>query len=100
MSQDFGIPTSSFEIIKDLLRANKKITEAFVFGSRAKGTYRNGSDIDIVIKGEGLSRDDLLNIQLEYDKRMFPWKLDLISFSQISDKAVLEHIERVGVRIL
>ncbi len=67
-----------------------------IYGSRAMGNFREGSDIDLVIKGEGLKMSDLLKIENEIDELLLPYKVDLSLYSQIENDELIEHIQRVG----
>lgn len=68
-----------------------------LYGSRAKGAYRDGSDIDLTIVGDTITQSLLLRITNELDDLLLPYKIDLSLLHQIEDKALLEHIKRVGV---
>lgn len=60
------------------------------------GNFREGSDIDLVIKGEGLFLSDLLKIETEIDELLLPYKVDLCLYSQIENHELIQHIQRVG----
>jgi predicted nucleotidyltransferase len=68
-----------------------------LFGSRAKGNYDPGSDIDIALKGEQMHLDDLIEFYVEMDKLLIPNKVDIVIFDRIGEQALIEHINRVGV---
>ena len=68
-----------------------------MFGSRAKGTFSNGSDIDIALKGNNLTLKDILEATAEAEKLLLPYKLDLVLYARINEPALIEHIDRVGV---
>jgi predicted nucleotidyltransferase len=72
------------------------LDRAIVYGSRAKGNYRNGSDIDITLDGSALTYDDLLRIETALDDLMLPWGIDLSLLSHIDNPALLDHITRIG----
>jgi predicted nucleotidyltransferase len=95
----FGLPAATLKKIRSVLRAHSKIQEALVYGSRAKGNYRPGSDIDIVLVGGELSLTDLLRIETELDDLLLPYKIDLSLLQEIESKDLLEHIGRVGKRL-
>ncbi len=63
--------------------------------SRALGTFRPGSDIDLTLKGS-LSHRDLLALESELDELMLPYKIDLSLFHQIDNARLVQHIEQVG----
>lgn len=96
---EIGISDIDLENIVDLLKKNHKVKEAVLFGSRAKGNYSDGSDIDISIKGEDLTINDVLDFQVEYDQLLLPYTLDLIIHDRITENALLEHIHRVGIEL-
>jgi predicted nucleotidyltransferase len=94
----FGIKDNTFELIVNALKNCNEIDSAVIFGSRAKGNYKKGSDIDIALKGENLSDEiitrlsRIINIDLPV-----PYKVDLINYNHIKNKDLIEHIERVGI---
>ena len=74
-----------------------QVEQAILYGSRAKGTFRNGSDIDLTLKGDALTHRELGKIDMELDDLLLPYKIDLSLFRQIDNPNLIEHIERVGV---
>ena len=93
----FGIPDADLNALVSGLKKNIKIEEIVLFGSRAKGTFKNGSDIDIALKGSDLELKDILDANIEIEKLLLPYKIDLIIFNTIKEPALVEHILRVGV---
>jgi uncharacterized protein len=74
-------------------------TEVILFGSRAKGNFREGSDIDIAIKSKNLSQADIEVLRNQYENLFLPWKLDLVLYSSIEEPALREHIDRIGKQL-
>ena len=68
-----------------------------LYGSRAKGNYKNGSDIDLTLHGQGPVHDDLLSIMGELDDLLLPYTIDLSLFADLTHEELIEHIRRVGV---
>jgi nucleotidyltransferase substrate binding protein (TIGR01987 family) len=95
----YGIESSMFERIVDVLRDNPLIEEAILYGSRAKGVHKPGSDIDVVLKGKELALQDLNRISLALDDLLLPYTFDLSLFHHIDNEELLAHIERVGKTI-
>ncbi len=93
---DFGLPLATVAAIQGALARHPRVVRAVIFGSRAKGTYRPGSDIDLALFGADLTADDLLAINMTLDDLDMPYMLDVALFSQIEDAALRSHIERVG----
>lgn len=79
-----------------MYKKNKRITDIILFGSRAKGNYQNGSDIDIAVVAEHLTLDDLLQIKADVDGLNMPYKIDIVDYKKIKNKELLDHIKRVG----
>jgi len=73
-----------------------QIDEVILYGSRAKGTHRPGSDIDISLKGNQLDLKILNKVSNDLDDLLLPYYFDLSILSQIENRELLEHIERVG----
>jgi predicted nucleotidyltransferase len=93
---DSGLSDKDVESIRQTLRLFPKISEAILYGSRAKGNYRPGSDIDLNLKGDELSHQDLLDIELALDELLLPYKIDLSLHHQIDNPQLIDHIARVG----
>ena len=96
---NYGLGKSNIDAIVSVFSKNIKISTAILFGSRAKGNFSQGSDVDIALKGNGLNLDDLLNASLEIDDLLLPYKFDLIIFERIKEQALIEHINRVGIKL-
>jgi predicted nucleotidyltransferase len=73
------------------------VEKAVIYGSRAKGNYRKGSDIDLVLFGAGLTDEMMSRIYWALDDLSLPYKIDLSLFSRLKHTALIEHIRRVGI---
>ena len=93
----FGLKESTITKICDLFSRHPAVQKVVLYGSRAKGNYRNGSDIDLTVFGDELSFRDLGKIESELDDLLLPYKIDLSLFNMISSEELKEHIGRVGV---
>ena len=80
-----------------VFKKHSKIKKVLLYGSRAKGNFKNGSDIDLVLVGVDLSTHQLLKIENEIEELLLPYKIDLSIYDQIDSKSLLEHIDRVGL---
>jgi len=89
-----------YKKIQNYLRLHPKIEKATIFGSRAKGNARRGSDIDIAISGKDLRFIDLCEIKSDIEELNLPYSVDIINYDNISNVALKEHIDRVGKDIL
>ena len=95
----FGLSEKVVENLKTVFAENAKIDKAIVFGSRAKGNYKEGSDIDITIKGQSLDFDDTLSLLRKIDDLNIPYKIDLINYDTINEPDLKDHIDRVGIEL-
>lgn len=97
--QNVGLSTETIQKIKSVINQSNKVTEIILYGSRAKGNYQPGSDIDLSLKGDDLNFSELLEIESKLDGLSLPYKIDLNLFSAISNSELKEHIKRVGIKL-
>ncbi len=93
----YGLKDNVIQEIGGVFSQYPQIQKAILYGSRAKGNYRNGSDIDLTLQGEGLTLTMLFRIETELDDLMLPYKIDLSILHKISNPDLVAHIERVGL---
>jgi predicted nucleotidyltransferase len=96
MLENTGLTQDDVQSIQEALRLFSKVSEAVLYGSRAKGNYRPGSDIDLTLRGDDLSHQDLLDIELALDDLLLPYKIDLSLHHQLDNPQLIDHIARVG----
>lgn len=95
----YGIEENILDNIIKIFRKFEKNKEVIIFGSRAKGNYKIGSDIDLALIGKGIGINDLNKIHIELDKLYLPYGFDLIIFEKIKNDDLIDHINRVGISI-
>ena len=93
---DFGLSPRALGLLRGLFAAYPEVRRAIVYGSRAKGNYRNGSDIDITLDAPSMDSARFSHLCIAADDLMLPWMMDLSLLYQITNPALLEHIQRVG----
>ncbi len=93
---DIGLLEKTKKAILSVFDQFQNIDQVVLYGSRAMGNFKNGSDIDLVIIGE-LTVSDQLLIENTLDDLMLPYKIDLSVYSKIENQDLKDHIERVGV---
>lgn len=96
-TESFGLPPAALEKIRAVLAGHPAVEKAILYGSRAKGNYKPGSDIDLTLMGESLVYRDLLNIVGELDDLLLPYMIDLSILDMIEHAGLLDHIRRVGI---
>jgi len=92
----FGLSDHTIEAIQNVLRDYPQVQKAVLYGSRAMGNYRPGSDIDLTLLGPYLDLTTLHKIEDELDDLLLPYKIDLSIYHQIKNPEFLDHINRVG----
>ena len=91
-----GLPSATVARMRAAFDRYPGVEKAVLYGSRAKGNYKPGSDIDLTLVGEGLTSAQLGSIADELDDLLLPYKIDLSLFGQIGSPELRAHIERVG----
>lgn len=99
LAERLNIPAGSLSKLIETIASFTWIQKATVYGSRAKGTARRGSDIDIVLDGEQMVTRQLNRVCTAIDDLLLPYKMDLSLRTHIDNTALLDHIDRVGVVI-
>jgi predicted nucleotidyltransferase len=92
----FGLHNNDMEKLRNVFVRFPEVEEVVLYGSRAKGNYHNGSDIDITMKGKNLNGDVSAKIALALDDLLLPYMIDLSVFHQIDNPDLVNHINRVG----
>lgn len=97
LSTRSGLELSVIKKIRGVFDGYPQIEKVLLYGSRAKGNYRPGSDIDLTLIGEQLTMSHLMQIENELDELLLPYKIDLSLFHEIESRELTDHIRRVGV---
>lgn len=92
----FGLRWETIEKINFVFQTFDEIDAAVLYGSRAKGNFKPGSDIDLVLKGERIDLHLLNKISLALDDLLLPYTFDISIYDQISNPDLMDHIVRVG----
>jgi predicted nucleotidyltransferase len=93
----FGLKQDDIKTITAVISKCREVEEVLIFGSRAKGNFKNGSDVDIVLKGKDVTRDTILAISGELNgETILPYHFDILDFNTIQNEELIQHIQRVG----
>lgn len=93
----YGLSEKTIKAIQGILEKYPQIDKVILYGSRAKGTFRNGSDIDLVLVGDKLTLSDQFRIETELDDLLLPYMIDLALYQQIENEDLVGHIDRMGM---
>ncbi len=92
-----GITDKSYQHLINAISNYPEIEQVLVFGSRAKGNYKNGSDVDLAIKGKHCNDAIVLNLSALLNEALpVPYKFDVVLYDGISHAPLKQHIDRVG----
>lgn len=94
--QNSGLKENEIKVITNVFENFPEIDEVILYGSRAKGNYRTGSDIDFTLKGDKLTHKLLNKISLKLDDLLLPFIFELSLYDQIENNDLIDHIDRVG----
>ena len=92
----FGLSDKTLETVRAILATCPELEKALVYGSRAMGNYRTGSDIDITLIGAQLNMDMLFKLVRLFDESNLPYMVDLSITANINNPNLIDHIKRVG----
>lgn len=92
----YGLKEGTVNDLKKIFSGFPEVEEVILYGSRAKGNYKPGSDIDLTFKGNNLSLKILNKISLQIDNLFLPYTFDLSAFDHIENKDLIDHIQKIG----
>jgi predicted nucleotidyltransferase len=93
----FGLEEEVIKKINDVFATYPQIEKAILYGSRAKGNFKKGSNIDLTLDGAELNLFVINRILIKLDDLLLPYMFDISIFNQINSPDLIHHIERVGV---
>jgi len=94
-----GLPQPTLDKLCSVFKKHATIDSVVIYGSRAKGNYKAGSDIDLTIKGGQIPFLELMKIEDEIDDLYLPYMVDISLYKQLKNIDLIKHIDRVGVSI-
>lgn len=97
LAERCGLSLATITTLQGVFAKHSEVEQALLYGSRAKGNFRKGSDIDLTLIGEKLDYRLLTRIENDIDDLLLPYTVDLSLFKQIDNPDLLDHIRRVGL---
>ncbi|WP_174614845.1 nucleotidyltransferase domain-containing protein [Virgibacillus ihumii] len=96
----FGLTDKDIKLITEALDGVDEIENAFIFGSRALGNYKKGSDVDIAIGGRNVTWGTAATLSETLNEELpLPYYFDILDYNAISNHNLTAHIEQYGVQI-
>lgn len=99
VSIKIGLKLHQYQLLNDVILSNPLVERAWVFGSRALGTFKESSDIDIALEGQALTLNEIAMMLDTLDQSSLPYKVDLLIKHKITSPELLAHIEQHGLQI-
>ena len=94
---EYGLNDNTIDQIRQVFSRYQELEQALLYGSRAKGNFKPGSDIDLTFIGDRLNQKILNKIEDDMDDLMLPYTFDLSILKKISNQDFIEHVNRVGI---
>ena len=85
------------ELLCSLFARQREIERVILYGSRARGTHKPFSDVDITLLGVGLTRSHLSRLMADIDESSLPYFFDISLFAKLTNPDLIEQIEQTGV---
>lgn len=97
MGDRFGLRDDDMTAIIAVLARYPSVQTAVIFGSRAKGNYKVGSDVDIALQGEGMGDRVAADVAYQLNEEtIMPYMFDVLNYHTITNPDLIAHIDRVG----
>ena len=98
MNNKFGISDKSLKLILDTISCFEDIDSVMIFGSRALGNCKKGSDIDLAVLGENLQESTPMNLSARLNESTpIPYSVDVVAPQYLTNQNLIDHIERAGI---
>jgi predicted nucleotidyltransferase len=93
-----GLSDKTITFIRSVMEKYPGVASAVLFGSRAKGSFREASDIDLCLKTTGsFSYDDFLHIHRDFEESLLPYEFDILEYRTLTNSELIRHIDQVGI---
>ena len=92
-----GLPSEVCDQVLAEIQKQTPVQRVVLYGSRALGRYRSGSDVDLCLTAPAMTLEQLLQLGAQLDDLLLPWSIDLQLDHLISHEGLKEHIQRAGV---
>lgn len=93
----FGLSEKTIKIITELFKKYDQIDRVIIFGSRARGNFKNSSDIDLAIFGTNIDFKFIRHISAELDELPTPYSFDVLNYSDVENNEIKTNIDKDGV---
>ncbi len=96
----YGLSNTQLQEIIQFIATYPEVEEAVLFGSRALGTYKPASDVDIALKGEAVTASLAARLKFDIEEDTYlPYFFDVVAYDTIAREALKAHIDGKGILI-
>lgn len=99
-SSKTGLDQRDIDLLLECLLSNAHVKDIILFGSRAKGDFRRGSDIDLALEGPEITMEDMDRLATEIDDLLLPYQIDLTLIHENQDEALKKEISEWGLSLV
>jgi len=93
----FGLSKRAEDSLTAALSKFPEIERAVIFGSRAMGNYKPGSDVDLAIVGENITHTTVLRLRALLNEDLpLPYFFDVTHYDKIKNEKLKQHIDEEG----
>jgi uncharacterized protein len=93
---EFGLTERDTKTMRDIIDQYPEVRRVVIFGSRAKGTFAQGSDIDLAIMNSGVTEAVITRMKSAFQESTLPYFIDVINYPALQHPDLKNHIDRVG----
>ncbi|MFI3158033.1 MAG: nucleotidyltransferase domain-containing protein [Methylococcaceae bacterium] len=94
---DTGLTQTDISRITAAIKQFPEIDDALIFGSRAKGTHKKASDVDLAIKGRAVTGETIKRLSFMLNEELpLPYFFDVVHYEVLENRQLIGHIDRVG----
>ncbi len=92
-----GLTQTDIGRITAAIKQFPEIDDALIFGSRAKGSYKKASDVDLAIKGRAVTGETIKRLSFLLNEELpLPYFFDVVHYETLENRQLIEHIDRLG----
>lgn len=92
-----GLTHSDLRYMQQLFSREPSIEQVWLYGSRAKGSYQPGSDVDLALVGAAINRHIVTRIHtILEDESPVPYFFDVVNWNSLNNAKVKDEIQRTA----
>lgn len=95
-----GLSEKQLDTVRRICARHAEVEQVVLFGSRAKGTHKAGSDIDLAVRGAAITPRTIAALRTDFEESALPYFVDVVHYEHIGCAALAENIDRAGVVIV